>query len=89
MSIKESLDKLGNTTEGVVQTLISKGIKGVKNSGVSCPVARYLQAEGYPAAEVADVSAWGDGTGYVDLPYSVMAFVRAFDHGEYPDLAES
>ena len=104
-TIKEALDKLGNTTASVAAKLRELGIKGYSGSSCSCPIAKYLHREGFPGVVVGTITRdgfdlmvamrqagnqsvgvvemWNDNA---DLPFVVQVFIRAFDHGEYPDL---
>jgi hypothetical protein len=96
MTIKESLDKLPTTTVGIAKALAAKGIKGKRKDSQSCPIAKYLKADGNPLAIVAiagHIYAWEIGLEWLgletELPPAVSSFVVAFDHGEYPELEET
>jgi len=99
MSLKEAFDKLGDTPEGVAKVLRDMGIKGVKGSCMSCPIAKYLVKCGFSEIYVGSPSFSikgehegysndGHGTTEGELPKAVAAFVYQFDTALWPELRE-
>lgn len=84
----EKLKELGSTQKEIVRTLHMLGVKGIKGSFSSCPLAKYLQ------------HALNNNLIYI-TPYSIKYleeridlkspfnnFVECFDAGLYPYLEE-
>jgi hypothetical protein len=90
MSIKDSLDKLGDTKEKIRSSLLGMGIKGYKARTRMCPVAKYLRNEGFPNAEVCGDHVCNEDdftpTCLIAMSPIMVAFINAFDHGNYPEL---
>ena len=91
--IEEMLSGLGSTPDAVADALRSKGIRGNRDDGCTCPIAQVICAE-FPEARDGD---WADDEGahwfvthgYIrtpagdlDPPTAVAAFIEVFDDGE-------
>jgi hypothetical protein len=94
--IRQQLQALGNTSQEVADNLRSKGIKGFRLAGASCPIAKYLStliSEGCVMVGVKVVSYFPEGrmtaTDNVDLPESVIHFIADFDRSKYPDMIQN
>lgn len=82
--VHELLDGLGRTVDMVERTLLAAGVKGKMNSDVSCPIARYLNQNGYPEASVSRrwvLPCSETHATWVDTTEAVYGFVAAFDMG--------
>jgi hypothetical protein len=86
----------------LLKHLDAGGFYGVRGSVLRCPLAReithYLDEEGYPGYEVSLTTAgllvrfnvyrfWNQMHG-VAIGDNLAAFIRAFDHGELPQLVD-
>ena len=90
--LNDLLEKLGETSMEVRDTLMNMNIKGERGARGDCPVARYLR-EQYPdcAVEVGHRDAkiyCGDGEERALLPFAVGMFVQRFDHEDFPELVD-
>lgn len=89
--ISQLLSALGDTPEAVARTLEAKGIKGSRKNPHSCPIARYLRAEGWCVGVFQTIGyakvpgSQGDMQSF-PLPTPVTAFIEQFDSGLYPTL---
>jgi hypothetical protein len=91
--IEELLKSLGGDPDTVADTLRAKGIKGNRDDGCECPIAKLIAVEipeaTRPKAEWSDnTGAWFVSFGYVrtpdgevDPPRAVSDFIDAFDNG--------
>ncbi len=84
---------LGRTEKEVAQRLRDAGVRGKRQDMRHDPIGRWLTAAGFTRPALF-VSVEGSGItvnagGWVNIPAPdpVVAFVRAFDDGAYPDLA--
>jgi hypothetical protein len=100
--VHELLGGLGDTPERVAQSLLNKGIKGLRRKGTNCPIANYLKEQGieffgvnWDYVVIQRYGRWWAAGGYgwtetiadiVSNPAPVLDFIRAFDGGEYPEL---
>lgn len=91
--IEEMLAGLGGDADAVADSLRTKGIRGNRDDGCDCPIARVILAE-FPesaAGEWADSDGgWFVTHGYIrtpdgefDPPAPVAAFIELFDDGDY------
>ncbi len=85
--IAKSLARLGNSAEGIAESLTSRRIHGTRSGG-SCPVARYLRRE----FEDASISVRADRivtpTDVIPLSRGMQTFIARFDAKMYPDILE-
>lgn len=93
MTFLEAVKSLGETPEEVTQALREKGIKGYRQIASSCPIARYLNACGFPSVTVCtsakryrDGSKESDAEESVYLSAGVRQWVSDFDFGKYPEF---
>ncbi len=99
-SIQHYLEELGKISSNEIALLLeAQGIKGYQGIANHCPIAHYLCKQlGVSPLDgivtVGDRSIFYDrhveGVGEegenIDCPFSVIAFIRCFDDGEYPKL---
>jgi hypothetical protein len=89
MKLKRQLGALGGDGDAVARALRDLGIRGSLCDAHRCPVALYLEREGWGAVLVNTdwVEACQGETGVsVATPDAVAVFVRDFDNGLYPYL---
>lgn len=95
MTFLEAIKSLGQTPEEVTLALREKGIKGYRQMASSCPIARYLNACGFPRVTVASsakryqnefVEKEHDAEESVSLPKGVQDWITRFDDGQYPEF---
>jgi hypothetical protein len=73
--VEEFLRGLGATADEVAESLRRMGVRGVRESGDSCPIANAIRAQ-FPEAREENGAAWGDdgngnaGMWFVDLAYA-------------------
>lgn len=88
------LADLGDTPDAVADRLRALGITGQQVSGCACPIALYLNQNGFSGASVNHLTALvknpaGDfKTIEVAMPRPVSRFINRFDDGVYLDLVE-
>ena len=83
MTAQERLEALGDTSAAVAASLRKLGIKGTRGYADACPLAVYL-GDGY---HVGIRRYWRPSDEFsAALPEAALAFARAFDRGDYPDL---
>lgn len=71
----------------IASTLERAGIKGNPGSGATCAIAEYLKQQTGRQYFVANTAVIVPGSTVVcTTPGSVSAFIRTFDHYEYPEL---
>lgn len=96
--IETLLRSLGQTPDDVADSLRARGITGVPESGIDCPIANLLKEE-IPEARDADWSHPDDpwlvthncvttSAGPVHTPAAVDEFITVFDDGD-PDSDEA
>lgn len=89
--VEQLLQQLGDTAEEVAQHLRYHGIKGRPCQPGTCPISRYLRANGVYEATTGTRDAGGKVGDYSissNLPPAVKAFVALFDHDHFPELKE-
>jgi hypothetical protein len=95
MRLNEYLTALGTTSEAVAESLRKQGVKGLQRSIYKCPVlnALYKAVPNYwPGLRILggplNYRATLNDDQIMDpvLPKPVVAFIRDFDEGKYPDL---
>lgn len=92
MTLDEAIKALGNTPEEVSAKLQSMGIKGYRQVACVCPIAKYLNACGFPHVTVATyVNVYQTGKSeYADqtyhLPKGVRDWICQFDDGKLPEF---
>jgi|SRR6476659_4470034 len=85
--IKDALAAFKDKTpDEIARDLAKQGHRGVKGNSRNCPMARYLSAHDGAVSVSTHTATFDDG--YIPLDDNVTAFVRNFDHGEYPSLDE-
>ena len=95
--LRHCLESLGKTPEAVAGALRSAGVSGETLCSTSCPVASWLDREGFSWSAVApdDIAAYHTSAPGLhlsvrlcDLPNgpAIAEFVRRFDNNLYPDL---
>lgn len=93
MTIPEALDKLAaeGDADHIADFLRTHGHFGVWSADMAvsttCPIARYLHANGAPGARVYGAT-WGGDRVRGWLPEPISDFVNNFDLGHYPELIE-
>ncbi len=86
------LSALGHTPEIIALNLRGQGIKGSRNDGYTCPIAKAIGANvlvdyGYHTCDLIAVPKNYQGVeGVVRVPNPVVKFIHRFDNGEFPDL---
>jgi hypothetical protein len=94
VKLRESLAKLGDTADDCARVLREKGIKGTQGNCITCPVTRYLMAEGFFGPDVgSDFITLRDDHDEkfveVSTPDGVHCFIEEFDGTAlYSDLIE-
>ncbi len=90
-----ALDKLGQTSDIIAQSLSSLGIKGQVCISCKCPISNYLKQEfrieGDVAVSSKQVSFCPKGPVLFqnyNVPENVSEFIRNFDSSCYPELVE-
>ena len=88
----------GATPETIMATLSGKGIRGNRHSCTTCPVARYLNACGFPVVSAglyvrhypshAERDAAIPPTETVLLSKVLRTWMNDFDEGAYPEFEE-
>jgi len=94
--VRALLESLGDTHDAVAESLRRRGIKGTREDGCDCPIARVIQAE-FPEARKENGAVWNDedGSWFVSsilvstpdgkirdaLPNAVQDFIEIFDDG--------
>lgn len=91
-SLREALDEMPTSVDGIVALFEQMGIKATTKEGLrlcnTCPVAVYLSK--VTGLEVG-VSPWFAGdpsdseTNYT-LPHAVVDFISSYDHGNLPQF---
>lgn len=92
MTFLEAVDSLGVTSEEVLIALRAKGIKGYRQSASQCPIAKYLNACGFPKVTVCTSAKyygersqdWSEQS--ISLPPGVVKWTIDFDNGKYPEF---
>jgi hypothetical protein len=93
--LERALEQLGNSPALVGETLKSHGVMGARNTvRILNPVVRFISAQLAISSLGMDVMVPGsfrvkllDGTTLkVSLPRPVLDFLRAFNHGHFPEL---
>jgi hypothetical protein len=87
--LKRLLDALGDDSAAVARSLQDRRIRGTLLEPHLCPVARYLQREGWETVSVNTdwIEACHNGIEVsVATPDAVASFVCDFDRGLYPSL---
>jgi hypothetical protein len=90
MNMEQAIASLGDTVDGVSDTLRRAGIKGERNGGMTCPIAKYLHSL-YPVflkVCAPCVLVYGPQLGTFEFPNHVQAWIRRFDAGKYPEFVE-
>lgn len=96
----ELLQGLGETAEEVAANLQAKGIQGHALHARSCPISRFLKANGADGVATSPESVFlyptdGDGNAKVDSdidgitinqPKAIGDFICMFDNGKFPAL---
>jgi len=82
------LEGLGNTAEEVAKSLRARNYTGKRSSRCFCPLARFLQQNGYARAVVytEDYYLSDSPLSCGLLPHGALAFREGFDDGKFPDL---
>lgn len=94
MNIQERFSKLWKKTpDEIAELLRTNGIKGIRRSSRSCPIAQYLRGDSdkvYVTVGLGIISVESYGGGYISTmtPTNVGMFINYFDHGSYPDLVQ-
>lgn len=88
---EQAVASLGTTPEEVSIALQSKGIKGYRRMASCCPVAKYLNACGFPSVTVANhAQKYENGVDMADetisLSQGVKDWIGNFDAGAYPQF---
>lgn len=86
-TIFDPLAHLGKTPDEVAMSLAAEGIKGIRGKSQDCPIARYV-ATIYPEWFTVGLNTIITHGQSVYLPESIVAFIRRFDKGFYPELDE-
>lgn len=93
MTFEQAVKSLGETPEEVLLALREKGVKGYRRMAGSCPVAKYLNACGFPNVTVCtSAKCYRDGSKEADseqsiyLPSGVQKWICDFDDGKYPEF---
>lgn len=89
--LRDVVNGMGDTVDKVANTIRAAGVKGIPDNGYSCPVARFLQLQGFTQVTVALLINARD-TDYsmyhIQYSESVRAFVASFDAKGFTDLIE-
>jgi hypothetical protein len=90
------LNSLGDTPEQVADALLAQGIVGICGGIYTCPISRYLRAQGACGAATSKkkISLWDKRGRYgfrpdvvIDtLPKCIVQFISMFDQGKFPNL---
>jgi hypothetical protein len=92
LSLEQALAALPDTPDGIAAHLAERGIRGRRFSAQRCPIAAYVRAEtgGFNVtAGRTRISATSRlGVAQAGTPLPVRHFMRRFDQGYYPELAE-
>jgi len=97
LATAELLDGLGPAPIDVASTLQSAGVRGIRRSGTSCAIARYLNAVMTSDPDVqgvmvscegvtVSVRQWWSPDILVPVPAPVRQFIRQFDSGDFSAL---
>jgi hypothetical protein len=93
MTLDEAIKALGQTEESVTDKLREMGIKGYRQMASSCPIAKYLNACGFPyvtvctyACTYATDNKEADNEERYYLPKHVRDWASDFDVGKYPEF---
>ncbi len=92
MTFLEAIQALGETPEQVTAKLSEMGIKGYRQMASSCPVAKYLNACGFPHVTVGSTAnLYQDADKHYSdqchhLPAGVKQWICDFDDGKYPEF---
>jgi hypothetical protein len=92
--VRDALANLGSTPDEVALTLAKLGIKGIP-SAIDCPGKRWLDLRfgrldwKVTANDVSWARPHSADRNVVPLPSQVTLFIRGFDLGHYPELADS
>ena len=95
MTFIEAINALGSSPESIATKLREMGIKGYKCSAGNCPVAKYLNACGFPEVTVSyRVSRYPNHATHtpeetVYLQEGVQEWIRRFDDGQFPEFSLS
>jgi hypothetical protein len=84
------LNRIGDHT-AIANHLRKRGIRGIYDNGIACPVARYVHAETGGRTVLISASVWMDDdedATYRGTPDNVSDFVQMFDMRQYPDLID-
>lgn len=88
----KAVASLGETPESVTEALRAKGIQGYRRMAASCPIAKYLNACGFPLVTVASHAQKYAGQEderadeTVSLPKGVKDWIIEFDDGKHPEF---
>ena len=87
----QAIAALGDTPEKVTEALKAKGVRGYRQSASSCPIAKYLNACGFPVVTVCTSAKRyrdkaEDSEESITLPNGVKNWIIAFDEGKYPEF---
>lgn len=92
MTFIEAINTLGDSPESVSAKLQEMNIKGYKRQAGFCPIAKYLNACGFPDVTVSSLAMrYGKDRHVADevvpLPLGVQAWIRNFDDDKYPEFS--
>lgn len=92
ISLERALAALPGTADGIAARFAEQGIRGVPADSYCCPVANYLIAAGFTAAQVGDIriEACDDDCGSEEVvtPKPVADFLKRFDSHAWPALIQ-
>ena len=86
LTLYEALAQLPDTADGIADRMRALDIKGCQDMGGHCPLARWLEREGFEEAIVERRNATAKGYFWVEMPQAAREFVDRFDDGVYLDL---
>ena len=84
---QEVFNNLPPDPNQIALMLQEQGLRGRRISSHSCPISRYARLQGL--TDPGSCQDWTDAReGVVQHPPQVREFIRRFDRGDYPQLAE-
>ena len=90
MTFEEAIAALGTTPEQVTDKLREMGIKGYRRMAGSCPIAKYLNACGFPMVTVCNSARRYDhfwsASETILLPAAIKNWILDFDNDHYPEF---
>jgi hypothetical protein len=87
MNLQEAILQLGATAEEIRHSLQALNITGYQEDAANCPLAVYLDGQGFDDVQVTDEIVTAQAQDSARLP-QVREFVQNFDDGLYPELEE-